>query len=153
MLNQVPGVGIEPTNPCGRGILSRVQPEDSAITYAIATPGGCRKVSPFVAIGRVILAPDSATAERIAAEWAWRELGRSPVCERLTLDEWAARDAVPAEEALLPCPFCGGAAVLDNLNGLPRVRCGSRECTAEVFGDRPETARALWNRRAPAVQP
>ena len=161
MLNQVPGVGIEPTSPCGRGILSLVQLQDKATSYDIATPGACRNVSPVVAVGRLVLAPDSATAREIARKFAheWAGPFRRDLAQRVeTLEEWAAREAVPAEEALLPCPFCGGPAELtrQNQNGTYWYDCSVEDCAATLGGvsASPEEARARWNRRAvPAVQP
>lgn len=61
--------------------------------------------------------------------------------------------------ALLPCPFCGGAAQLDGLTGEclteAWVECATDTCAVrpetELCGDN-EEATAAWNLRADAAQ-
>ena len=52
---------------------------------------------------------------------------------------------------LLPCPFCGGSAVLCRPSiGRPYVCCDSKFCSGPK--DTPAEAIAAWNRRAPTTK-
>ena len=59
----------------------------------------------------------------------------------------------PTSDELLPCPFCGGEAVVrrGNVSKLYYVRCSNIECAAlpitDGFSTEGQAARA-WNRRA-----
>ena len=59
-----------------------------------------------------------------------------------------------AAEILLPCPFCGGPAVADGGQLLPRVfynfgvHCGLCETNLGKSYESREFANAAWNRRA-----
>ncbi len=55
-------------------------------------------------------------------------------------------------EALKPCPFCGGGAVISaDMNSHPDAACDS--CGANTSGRGVDGAIAAWNRRADLVDP
>lgn len=53
--------------------------------------------------------------------------------------------------ALLPCPFCGSEAHLDDFGGSWWVECGSCHANAGHYHETAEVAQAFWNRRAAAA--
>lgn len=63
-----------------------------------------------------------------------------------TVEELPVSDAIETPIALLPCPHCGGKAiVLVNSRGWPAALCET--CLAEIPSDTNDSAVAAWNRR------
>lgn len=60
------------------------------------------------------------------------------------LAHWLGQERV--EIQLLPCPFCGGKAVIQEFNRT-RKTVGCQNCHALIFGSSEQEAANRWNRR------
>lgn len=55
---------------------------------------------------------------------------------------------------LLPCPFCGGPALLEDCNGAWIVSCSDADCKADVsaIASTAASVSRIWNRRTPTAR-